>query len=67
MRELLVDHTLLDIHMPDGRRPWLTTVIDDHSKMVVGWHIHFGKPGTSAVEAALQSAIKPGENGPKPC
>lgn len=56
-----VDHTQLDIliigadHKPD--RPWLTTVIDDHSRAICGYLIFSGAPSALNTALALRQAI----------
>ena len=44
------DHTQLDVLILDasGRtaRPWLTTVIDDHSRVIAGYLVFLGAPST---------------------
>ena len=55
------DHTLLDVLILDsaGRpaRPWLTTVIDDHSRAVAGYMAFLGAPSTLNTSLALRQAI----------
>ena len=55
------DHTLLDILVLDegGRqvRPWLTTVIDDHSRAVAGTMLFLGAPSALNTSLALRHAI----------
>jgi putative transposase len=55
------DHTLLDVLILDeaGRpaRPWLTTVIDDHSRVVAGYTVLLGAPSTLNTSLALRQAI----------
>lgn len=59
-----VDHTPLDVIALTGEggvagRPWLTTIIDVGSRMVLGLHISFRAPSTSSVLRALRIAILP--------
>ncbi len=60
------DHTPLDILLvrPDGppARPWLTTVIDDHSRAVAGYVLSFEAPSALHTSLALREAIWRKEN-----
>jgi len=55
------DHTQLDLVALDanGRtvRPWLTTVIDDHSRVIVGYFVFIGAPSALQTSLALRQAI----------
>jgi putative transposase len=55
------DHTPLDILLvcPDGEpaKPWLTTVIDDHSRAVAGYFLSFEDPSALHTSLALRQAI----------
>lgn len=55
------DHTMLDLLIIDeaGRpaRPWLTTVVDDHSRAVAGIMVFLGAPSTLNTSLALRQAI----------
>ena len=55
------DHTQLDIHVinTDGRtiRPWLTVVLDDHSRAVPGYTVAVGAPSALNTSLALRQAI----------
>jgi putative transposase len=55
------DHTMLDLLILDqaGRpaRPWLTTVIDDHSRALVGLMAFIGAPSILNTSLALRHAI----------
>ncbi|MCE5290841.1 MAG: Mu transposase C-terminal domain-containing protein [Nocardiaceae bacterium] len=55
------DHTELDIHIvnSDGRpvRPWLTVVLDDHSRAVPGYTVTVGAPSAINTSLALRQAI----------
>lgn len=55
------DHTPLDILLirPDGTaaKPWLTTVIDDHSRAVAGYFFSFEDPSALHTSLALRQAI----------
>jgi putative transposase len=55
------DHTLLDILILDADaqpvRPWLTTVIDDHSRAIMGYRPFLGAPCALDTCLALRQAI----------
>jgi putative transposase len=55
------DHTQLDILILDtgGRpaRPWLTIVLDDHSRAVAGYSVFLGAPSALNLSLALRQAI----------
>ena len=55
------DHTELDVHVvnTDGRtvRPWLTVVLDDHSRAVPGYTVALGAPSALNTSLALRQAI----------
>jgi putative transposase len=55
------DHTQLDMLIVDtsGRpaRPWLTTVIDDHSRVIAGYFVFLGAPSALQTSLALRQAI----------
>ena len=55
------DHTELDIMVLDetGRpaRPWLTVILDDHSRAVPGYTAFLGDPTTAQTSLALRQAI----------
>jgi putative transposase len=59
-----IDHTRLDGHLaynaktklPLGR-PWLTTVVDAYSRLIVGFFISFIPPSIHSVSMALKNAI----------
>jgi putative transposase len=55
------DHTLLDTLVLDesGKpaRPWLTTVLDDHSRAVAGYMVFLGAPSVINTCLALRHAI----------
>lgn len=55
------DHTELDILILDANgkevRPWLTTVIDDHSRAVAGYMVFLGAPSALNTSLALRQAI----------
>ncbi len=55
------DHTQLDIVILDANgaetRPWLTTVIDDYSRVVAGFMVFLGAPSALNTSLALRQAI----------
>lgn len=55
------DHTQLDILILDAGgkqvRPWLTTVVDDYSRVVAGYMIFLGAPSALNTSLALRQAI----------
>lgn len=57
------DHTQLDLLILDANakpvRPWLTIVIDDHSRAVAGYTAFIGAPSALQTALALRQAIWP--------
>src|SRR5260370_623895 len=55
------DHTMLDLLILDAAgkpvRPWLTTVVDDHSRAVAGAMAFIGAPSILNTSLALRQAI----------
>lgn len=55
------DHTMLDLLVLDetGKpaRPWLTTVVDDHSRAIAGYSVFLGAPCVLNTCLALRHAI----------
>ena len=55
------DHTMLDVLIQDASgkfaRPWLTVVIDDHSRAVAGFMVFIGAPSALNTSLALRQAI----------
>ena len=55
------DHTLLDVLALDAGgqpvRPWLTVVMDDHSRAVAGYSLQSGAPSALNLSLALRQAI----------
>lgn len=55
------DHTQLDVLVLDANarpvRPWLTTVIDDHSRAIAGYTVFLGAPSAMQTALALRQAI----------
>jgi len=60
-----VDHTRLDVIGVDERtglpvdRPWLTVIIDVHTRCILGFHLGYEPPSHATVAAALKHAIMP--------
>jgi putative transposase len=56
-----IDHTQLDLLIldEDGKpaRPWLTVVLDDHSRAVAGYTVFLGAPSAVQTALALRQAI----------
>jgi putative transposase len=55
------DHTMLDLLILDAggkpARPWLTTVVDDHSRAIAGYMVFLGAPSVLNTCLALRQAI----------
>ena len=55
------DHTQLDIIILDAKgaeaRPWLTTVLDDYSRVIAGYMVFLGAPSALNTSLALRQAI----------
>ncbi len=55
------DHTPLDILLIDengqAAKPWLTTIIDDYSRIICGYYLSFDAPCTLHTALALRQAI----------
>lgn len=59
-----VDHTQVDVLVVDQTgaligRPWLTIVVDSHSRCIIGMHLGFDAPSAAVVCLALRHAILP--------
>jgi len=60
-----LDHTKVDLIVIDPKtnvilgRPWLTVVIDHHSRMVLGYYLSFDAPNAYSVLHALVHAVLP--------
>jgi len=66
LEETEADHTPLDMLVVDseGRplgRPWLTTIIDRYSRMILGFALSFTPPSWVSVMEALRMAVRPKE------
>jgi len=57
------DHTQLDVLVRDEHgqpaRPWLTVILDDHSRAVAGYAVNMGAPSALQTALALRQAIMP--------
>lgn len=59
-----LDHTKMDLMVVDTEtrlplgRPWLTSMIDRYSRMVLGFHLTFLPPGYLSVMQCLKHAIR---------
>ena len=57
------DHTQLDLWVRDEHdrpaRPWLTIILDDHSRAVAGYRVGFAAPSALQTALALRDAIAP--------
>ena len=55
------DHTMLDILVLDANgtavRPWLTVIMDDHSRAIAGYLVFLGAPSALQTSLALRQAI----------
>jgi len=55
------DHTLLDIELLYGKgqvcRPWLTLIVDDYSRAIVGYYLCEGAPSAINTALAFRQAI----------
>lgn len=60
-----IDHTTVDCLAVDGKtgavigRPTITVIIDRHTRMIMGFHISFDGPCTSATMECLRMTILP--------
>lgn len=56
-----IDHTPLDIVLIDekeiSRKPWLTIIIDDYSRVICGYYLSFEDPCSINTALALRQAI----------
>jgi putative transposase len=59
------DHTKLDLMVVDTKtrlplgRPWLTVIIDVHTKMILGIYLGFHRPGSLSATQCLLHSIRP--------
>lgn len=60
-----MDHTKMDFFVVDGEtylplgRPWLTLVLDENARYVLGYYIGFEEPSSVSMTRALRHAIAP--------
>jgi putative transposase len=60
-----IDHTLVDIQLADERlravlgRPWLTLVLDVHTRSVLGLYVSLDPPSSVGVALAIAQAVLP--------
>jgi len=55
------DHTQLDVMVVNEKgspaRPWLTVILDDHSRAIAGYTVFIGEPSAAQTALALRQAI----------
>ncbi|MFJ1258075.1 integrase [Cupriavidus sp. CuC1] len=60
-----IDHTLMDVLLVDPEtgevigRPYITVILDRHSRMVMAFLIHLSAPNTESVLRTIERAIRP--------
>lgn len=60
-----VDHTPIDLFIIDEEtylplgRPWITSMIDCHTTMLMGFYVSFSPPSVISVFNCLENAVKP--------
>lgn len=60
-----MDHSRMDVFVVDERtglplgRPWLTLIIDEHSRYVLGYYLGFEEPSNVSMTRALRHALAP--------
>ncbi|WP_369934838.1 Mu transposase C-terminal domain-containing protein [Xanthomonas tesorieronis] len=60
-----MDHTRMDIFVIDEHtclplgRPWLTLIIDEHTRYVLGFYLSFEEPSKVSMARALRHALAP--------
>jgi putative transposase len=65
MERASMDHTRMDVFVIDDKtrlplgRPWLTVIIDDCTRIVLGYSISFEPPSAVSVARALRHAMLP--------
>lgn len=65
-----MDHTRMDVFVVDERtrlplgRPWLTIVIDEYSRYVLGYYLSFEEPSSVSMTRALRHALSPKDPSP---
>lgn len=66
-----MDHTQMDVFVVDEQtglplgRPWLTMVIDECTRYVLGYYLGFEAPGAISLTRALRNALVPKEVDPE--
>lgn len=67
LARVAMDHCRLDLFVVDEKlrlplgRPWLTLIIDDCTRYILGYTIGFEEPSSVSMTRALQNAIAPKE------
>ena len=51
------DHTRVDLLLVSGQQPWLTVILDDHSRCVAGYSVSLSAPSALHTSLALRQAI----------
>lgn len=65
-----MDHSRMDLFVVDDRtglplgRPWLTLVIDEYSRYVLGYYLGFEEPSLVSMTRALRHALAPKDECP---
>lgn len=65
-----MDHSRMDLFVVDDRtglplgRPWLTLVIDEYSRYVLGYYLGFEEPSNVSMTRALRHALTPKDECP---
>jgi len=65
LQKVQMDHTLCDLNIVNTRtrevigRPWLTAMIDVHTRMILGFHFDLTHPSTWTVSEILTQAVFP--------
>lgn len=60
-----MDHSRMDVFVVDDRtglplgRPWLTLIIDEYSRYVLGYYLGFEEPSNVSMTRALRHALAP--------
>lgn len=60
-----MDHTRMDVFVIDERtclplgRPWLTLILDEHTRYVLGFYLSFEEPSSVSMARALRHALAP--------
>lgn len=62
-----MDHTRMDVFVIDERtclplgRPWLTLILDEHTRYILGFYLSFEEPSSVSMTRALRHALTPKE------